>query len=717
MTTVAQILPKRPRPLEWLWDFLHEELAPYPGRGLLVARMTIAASIVMVLVMTFRIPFGAYGAVYALTLSRENPNATLKAVRIILISYALAVSDVLIGAIFFSGDPPLRVIWVAATLFIMFYALSALSNYTAAARFGYLIIITIPLWDQQVKVEIKVENTLWAVGAISLASLITAALELIFYKLKPWDDLTVSIAERLEQVNALLLTYANGTPGAASEKQIQRLSMLGTSRMRRNLLRSGYTPHYEERMGAVVAYVGRLVDLAANLAYFAPHIPDPDREYLRKLVETVEHIRLDLLNQRTPQKDYPGADLDSARTIPFLREMEVTVSLIAEVLRGAQPSAAFVPPSEPAEQRKGVFAPDAFSNIRHLQFGMRGGLAAFICYAAYNLMAWPEISTAVTTCLLTALTTIGSSRQKQVLRFGGALTGGAIAIASQILILPSFDSIASFLLLFVAVTIFAAWITTSGPRLSYFGTQVAVAFYLINLQEFKFQTSLAVARDRVVGILLGLLVMWLVFDQLGGVSAAVAMKRIFITNMRFLAQFTREPVSRDMKTAITKTYSLRETVNTTFDQFRQQADAVMMEFGPARERDLALRAQLLQWQYELRLVFLTRIALLKYRLNLPGFQLPRAVQAVEQESDNELAATLEGLADRLEGKTAALHDGFESAFEALERAVQESFSAEPSGSFASQLRTFLVLSERMHSLIRSLEQEIPDNPPKEYTAD
>lgn len=49
---------------------------------------------------------------------------------------------------------------------------------------------------------------------------------------------------------------------------------------------------------------------------------------------------------------------------------------------------------------------------------------------------------------------------------------------------------------------------------SYFGLQIAVAFYLVNLQEFAFQTSLSVARDRVVGILLGLLVMWLVFDQL-----------------------------------------------------------------------------------------------------------------------------------------------------------------------------------------------------------
>jgi len=706
MSTVAQPVPGPLRPFEWLHDFLREELTPYPGRGLLVTRMTIATAIVMLLVMTFRIPYGAYGAIYALTISRENPDATLNAVRTILVSFAIAVADVLIGAIFFSGDPPLRVIWVAATLFLMFYALSALSNYTAAARFGYLIVITIPLWDRQISAEMKVEDTLWAVGAISLASVITAAIEIIFHKLNPWNDLTASVAERLKQVSALLVSYSSGAPDAATEKQLQRLSMLGTSRMRRDLQRSGYTPEYTEKMSAVVAYVGRLVDIAANLAFFAPHFPTQERNRLQRLIETIEQIRLHLLNQTAPQEDHWAADDDSALTTPFLREMRVTVSLIAEALQGGRPSTTVLPPSAPAQPRKGVFAPDAFSNIRHLQFGMKGGLAAFICYAAYNMLAWPEISTAITTCLLTALTTIGSSRQKQILRFGGALTGGAIGLAAQVFILPSVDSIAGFLLLFVSVMLFAAWIATSGPRLSYFGVQVAVAFDLINLQEFKFQTSLVVARDRVVGILLGLLVMWLVFDQLWSAPAAVAMRRVFLSNIRLLAQFTREPVSADRKAALVRTSALRETINTTFDQFRQHADGVMLEFGPRREQDLALRAQLLQWQYQLRSIFVTRIALLKYRLHLPGFELPAPIQAAEQEFDNRQATALESLADLLENKPSLPHPDFESAFVMLETLVRESSAAEPAGPFASPLRTFLPLTQRIHALVRSLSEQV-----------
>jgi multidrug resistance protein MdtO len=64
-----------------------------------------------------------------------------------------------------------------------------------------------------------------------------------------------------------------------------------------------------------------------------------------------------------------------------------------------------------------------------------------------------------------------------------------------------------------------------------------VIFCLINLQEFARQTSLAAVKDRIAGVFLGLCMMWLVFDQLWGSSAAVEMKRAFISNLRLLAQF------------------------------------------------------------------------------------------------------------------------------------------------------------------------------------
>ena len=78
MASIAQSLPASNRSLAWLWEWLRDELAPYPGRALLVARMVIAATLVMIIGMTFRIPYAWQGAIYALLVSRESPRATLK---------------------------------------------------------------------------------------------------------------------------------------------------------------------------------------------------------------------------------------------------------------------------------------------------------------------------------------------------------------------------------------------------------------------------------------------------------------------------------------------------------------------------------------------------------------------------------------------------------------------------------------------------------------
>jgi multidrug resistance protein MdtO len=706
MSTAAQSTPQWPQSLAWLRGFLREELAPYPGRSARVARMVLAAAVVMVLTMTFRIPYGAYGALYALTISRENPDATLREVRTIIVSFALAVATVLASALLFSGDPAARLVWVPSSFLLTFFVLSTLSNYGAGARFGYLIVITTPLWDEHIRAETKVEQTLWAVAAVSLASIVTAAIELVFARLKRGDDLIDSIAERLESVERLLRSYAQETPDQAAEQKIIRLSMLGTSRMRRDLQRSSYAAQFAEQMGAVVSFTGRLVDIAAYLAQFPVALSELGRIRLRNLIQNIAAIREDLLARRVPHLATGGPEPDEQQNIPLLREMERTVSLMVDVFTGGQPIGAVAQSIEPAEPPKRIFVPDAFSNPDHIRFAIRGGLAASICYITYNLVDWPGISTSVTTCLVTALTTVGSSRQKQVLRFAGALVGCFLGMGSQVFILPALDSITGFLLLFLAVSGVAAWCATSGPRLSYFGVQIAVAFYLINLEEFKFQTSLAVARDRVVGVLLGLLAMWLAFDQLWGASAITQMLRSFTSTLRLLAQFQREPVSPNIQAAIERSFALRNNINNNFEKLRQYADGVILEFGPTRSHDLALRSQILEWQRQLRLIFIARVTLFKYRLGLPGFELPAPIQSAQKAFDDHLATTLDAMADRFGSKEAKPAASFKPALEDLEHIVEEGYPTETQTELAARLRTFLPLSQRIAALVRSLDREI-----------
>lgn len=697
-----------PRPLSILRDVLREELVPYPGRKILVARMVIAATVMMLIDLTFRVPDAAYGVIYTLAMSRESTWATVKVAKNSILVLVLATAFAIFGAMFSLDDPMLRMLWLITTLFTAFFAISVIADYTTATGLGILIALTIPLWDQHIPADLKVVGALWAVGQTIIAGLVTAFVALAFEGLGFGDNLLLFIAERLTGVENLLKCYAEGRQvDEKTTKQITRLAVLGTSILRSNLQRSGYSPHYVEQMGAIAALVGRLVDIAASLATLDIQVCSENRERVRWLAENITGIRADLLAAKIPHLRKSGSEADALREVPMLHEMEITVSLMAEIFVSSQSLGAYtLPASRAGDPPHTLFVRNALSNPEHVKFGLKGCLAASLCYIIYTSLSWPGISTAVTTCLLTALTTIGASRQKQILRFSGVFTGGAIGIAAQVFILPQLDSIFGFTLLFLAVTIAAAWITTSGPRISYFGLQMAVAFYFINLGEFKIQTSLVPARDRVVGVLLGLFMMWLVFDQLWGASAVVEMRRTFISSLRSLAQLAKEPVSNNLRIAIHQSYALRETINLDFNKVRALADGVLFEFGPYRQQDLTLRSQILRWQPQLRMCFLTRVSLLKYRLQLPGFKLPKQIQTAQREFDECLAATLDGMADRLEGKARRELESLETSLACLETAVLTCVSAGSQEVIAIDLRTFLLLSRRLESLAIALDKEI-----------
>ena len=660
----------------------------------------------MVAVMTFRIPYGAYPAFLALILSREDPEATLKDVKTSVIAFTFSTVFVIAGAMFFAGDPMLRLLWVVAALFVSFFTLSAMTNYLAASRFGWLVVIMIPLWDEHIGVEAKVERTLWIVAGLILAQVVTAGVELVFAARYQSQDLLQALARRLAAVQDLLACYAEERPvEKKTDDELTLLVMLGTSRLRRVLERSATSQSYGEQMGAVVALVGRLVDLAVTLMHNDPRFSPGARERCRSLLHDVATIRTDLVEGRIPRLGARGEG-NAAAGIPLLTELEITVSRIPQVFAGSESLTAYAPVSPEYSPAQSVFAPDAFTNPEHIRFALRGCLAASICYVIYTALSWPGISTAVTTCYLTALSTIGSSRQKQVLRITGALAGGALGMLAQIFILPGIDSIASFSLLFLGVTCLGVWIMSSGPRLSYFGLQLLVAFYLINVSEFTIQTSLSIARDRVVGILLGLMMMWLAFDGLWGARAIVGMKKALISLLRSLAKLARDPTAGELQVAINQSYAVRETINSRFNDIRSLGDGVLFEFGPTRHQDLAARTHILALQPQLRLLFLTRVTLFKYRLQLPGFELPDAIRRAQQEFDACLARTLEHVANRLDDKPTASAPDLEVAFARLQATLEGCASADPDGKLGQRVKTFAVLSERITRLALSFNKAI-----------
>src|SRR5260370_38414371 len=128
------------------------------------------------------------------------------------------------------------------------------------------------------------------------------------------------------------------------------------------------------------------------------------------------------------------------------------------------------------------------------------------------------------------------------------------------------------------------------------------------------------------------------------------MKKAFVAALRSPAQLAREPLSKDVPTAIEYSYSLQQNINAQFDKVRSLADGVLFEFGPSRGRDLDLRGHILQWQPEFRTLFVMRIASWKYRSQVPGFDFPDSIRTQLAAYDDQSARVLEAMAARIEGK-------------------------------------------------------------------
>jgi len=215
----------------------------------MVARMTLAATLIMIIGMTFRIPYTFQGAIYALMISRESRQATLKSAGTILLVTGIGAAYLLIFASFVINSPLLHFVWVIGSLFLAFYAISALTNYTAAVIFAIMISVGVPLWDRLLPSESNVEDTLWLCLSVAIGVVITAAVELVFERRRHGDDVVIPISDRLSAIERLITRYAEGAYiEAATKEQIMQFAMRGTSLLRRILRRSDSPIQYSVEM-------------------------------------------------------------------------------------------------------------------------------------------------------------------------------------------------------------------------------------------------------------------------------------------------------------------------------------------------------------------------------------------------------------------------------------------------------------------------------------
>ncbi len=661
----------------WFWNFLKQELTPYPGRAWVVGRVTISATVVMLIVMTFRIPSGFLGAIFAVFISRENPTATFVSGFKAILAFVIALVYGSIGLALLVDDPLTHFLWVASSLFVSFYLIRILADYGTAAAFGFMIAGIIPLWDETtLNAEVRMENTLWITFVVIIGIVVSIVVEYVFRRVHPTSDLTEGIDARLKTVEIVLRQAAEQRPlDPETEKKITLYTAVGTSRLRRLIVRSDYGSHFKSEMTAAIALLGRLVDTAGSfrlaLADGRTASIDPaDQARCYRLADQIAKLAEDLLARRNPAPfDLPGEPQPSG--LPFLAAMERTVAMVPKVFAGAGTIDFFVVAPLEEEKPSRIFLADAITNPAHVQFALRGTLAAMACYVIYTAIAWPGLSTSVVTCFITALSTIGSSRQKQILRLSGAFIGGIVfGMGAQVFVLPYLDTIFGFTLLFAAVTAISSWIATASARLSYLGVQLALAFYLINLQEFTIQISLSVARDRVVGVMLGLGCMWLLFDRLGVHNALDEMQRLFAKNLEMFAELTEQLLVEDQIKAIKRMRALRDQLNAGFEAVRAQSDAVLFEFGASRQRKLKIRDDVRRWQPALRTLLLVQITSAQYLVQKPLKQLPLPVADAGVAFEEAVARVMRALANEVTGKASQPVPNLSDVAQRLDQAAE-----------------------------------------------
>lgn len=175
----------------------------------------------------------------------------------------------------------------------------------------------------------------------------------------------------------------------------------------------------------------------------------------------------------------------------------------------------FLPDSaEAAEHRpkpKGLFKPDAFTNPAHVHFALKVTFAAMFCYIVYQGIDWSGIHTAFITCTFIALESTEATLYKGTLRIAGCLIGGALALFTIVFLIPHMETIASLVVVVACASAIAGWVATGNEMISYAGLQIAFAFFYSVFQGYAPDTDLDNVRNRVAGILFGLIVTGLVF--------------------------------------------------------------------------------------------------------------------------------------------------------------------------------------------------------------
>jgi multidrug resistance protein MdtO len=503
--------------------------------------------------MVFDIPLPAYMAYIVLLLSRDEYIGTL-------ISAAggaiAATAGVVLSLLFFmvdAAEPALRIPLMAVSTFVgMFLArTSALGPIAFLA--GFVLVVSQTLVDGIPSTEALTRLVLWLWVVVMFPATLTTLVDLAFGR----NPGRFALQTGLRLLDSVAVTLLGRPSTEAGDRQAEALGLVELQQ---------HAQMGDRRLRGLAEIDRRLIETLVELLTMLRALPNDTPHEVREWLANVNsECRLALASNDAP--------LPTPRAVPtsllngLNGEAVSVVTAIADALGrlGADIARRRTGADAPrAPAKSTLLVADAWSNPEHAHFALKTTIAVMASYFIYTMLDWPGIRTAVTTCFFVALGSVGETMHKLTLRIGGALIGGAAATLSIVYVLPQMTDIGQLALLIAAVSAVSAWVATSSELLSYLGLQMAFAFFLGVLNDYGPTIELTPARDRIVGILLGNVLITIVFSVMWPVSALVGARQVLAQALGALSELVRnatQPLVDIRLTAVQKITEARRLVS------------------------------------------------------------------------------------------------------------------------------------------------------------
>jgi len=525
------------------WDFIREELKPFPGRSQAVVRLVTAVVATLIISETLRIPNPAFSAYLVFFVANEDGVSSIKLGLVAMAGLTVALIAATGVSICFMDAPwfrlPVTFLLIAGTIWLSRTLVLAVLGRLMAV----ILVLYLSLADVIFDAEALTEATLWLWSIVGVTVGVSALTSLL---LEPRPDLLLreQIVTSLGSVQQMLETLVSGRRDQWGEVKALRRQVYGIPQRMQQLLgrwRQRVWPAYQRdvdwELGIFI--VERLLSITAGLASLDSSVIDEKtHRALARLGQAVGELKQAVQDRN--RDAIRSLALPAMEDLPDSAKKAGIIELVAALSETRLILTPYAGPTEATAGEKpakrGILVPDALTNPDYFHFTIKTMLAIVACEIFMNAINWPGIRTSMITCVVTAMATVGAQRQKQVLRLTGVCVGGVMGLASILFIIPQLDTIAGLALLVVAGTAGCAWVAAGSVRSSYAGFQMALAFFIMLLPGFDTSIDLTAIRDRFVGILVGITAMWIFFDHLWHTSSRRQLVDQLVALLRLMAK-------------------------------------------------------------------------------------------------------------------------------------------------------------------------------------